>query len=382
VDFSELPQSSRDLIDAAELAAQSVFDAFQGDKDSLTAQAEEMGTSLSSIAFAPGNMALKVAAAKDTQGRHAAADLLFRVTTGEYWKLLRPDVEAFMSKTTDVWRWAYQKFQINAEIPATVKRAWRIWALQARAAAAGRLPRPPLSNTVPAEIPALQGMAKGAMRGAKRKPKSSKRPFSSRPHLPLNVHESVAEIEERTRRLLKGCRNIAPNGHRLSFNVEKATEILRTCAADAFDKQAEYLTSRAAFDPQWLSEVASQTLSATLDTIDPLDLLWDSVPEMPAALWGTLTASLEKWNRNPPLKQTVKSSGKSENNTDRRAAVDSYIEEVRKAGQRITRTTIWKFAGYKSRTEFERWERNDLDHPNKAADGRFTRILTERPHLK
>jgi hypothetical protein len=70
-------------------------------------------------------------------------------------------------------------------------------------------------------------------------------------------------------------------------------------------------------------------------------------------------------------------------NATRRAEVDAYIEEVfSRTGKRITRTDIWKSARYKSRTEFERWERNDQSHPNKTAHQRFTRILTEKPHLK
>jgi hypothetical protein len=69
--------------------------------------------------------------------------------------------------------------------------------------------------------------------------------------------------------------------------------------------------------------------------------------------------------------------------TDRRKAVDAYIEDVlSQKGIRITRTDIWKQARYKSRTEFERWERNDPKNPNKTAHERFTRILTEKPHLK
>jgi hypothetical protein len=68
---------------------------------------------------------------------------------------------------------------------------------------------------------------------------------------------------------------------------------------------------------------------------------------------------------------------------DRRAMVNKYIEDVfRIKGKRITRTEIWKMAKYKSRTEFERWERNDPKNPNKAANERFMRILTEKPHLK
>lgn len=65
----------------------------------------------------------------------------------------------------------------------------------------------------------------------------------------------------------------------------------------------------------------------------------------------------------------------------RRAAVNSYIQEVlAQTGKRITRTDIWKKAGYRSRTEFERWQRGDK-RANKAADKNFNRILTDKPHL-
>jgi hypothetical protein len=60
---------------------------------------------------------------------------------------------------------------------------------------------------------------------------------------------------------------------------------------------------------------------------------------------------------------------------DRRAAVDSYIETMhRKTGRKITRAQIWRSAGYKTRSEFERWERNDL-RATAAARRNFTRIL-------
>jgi hypothetical protein len=68
---------------------------------------------------------------------------------------------------------------------------------------------------------------------------------------------------------------------------------------------------------------------------------------------------------------------------ERRAAVDAYIAEVYKeTGRCITRTDIWKSARYKSRTEFERWERNDGARPNKTAHEQFTRVLREKPHIK
>ena len=67
---------------------------------------------------------------------------------------------------------------------------------------------------------------------------------------------------------------------------------------------------------------------------------------------------------------------------ERRAAVDAYIEEVRdKTGKQITRTDIWKKAGYNDRSDFERWERRAKSATN-AAHRNITRVLNEKPHLK
>jgi hypothetical protein len=65
------------------------------------------------------------------------------------------------------------------------------------------------------------------------------------------------------------------------------------------------------------------------------------------------------------------------------AEVKAYRAEVlQKTGKKITKKAIWERAGYKSRTEFERWERQDAKHPNAAADEAFTKILRDKPHLK
>jgi hypothetical protein len=66
----------------------------------------------------------------------------------------------------------------------------------------------------------------------------------------------------------------------------------------------------------------------------------------------------------------------------RRALVDAFIEqELNRTGKRITKTTIWKRVGYRNRTEFERWMRNDPKATKTAAD-RFTRLLREKSPLK
>ena len=72
---------------------------------------------------------------------------------------------------------------------------------------------------------------------------------------------------------------------------------------------------------------------------------------------------------------------------DRRALVDAYIQEVlTRTGKRLSRADIWRSAGDKSRAEFERWESCWYEKrgkkPNAAANSRFMRILTTKPHLK
>jgi hypothetical protein len=63
----------------------------------------------------------------------------------------------------------------------------------------------------------------------------------------------------------------------------------------------------------------------------------------------------------------------------RRALVDAHIDEVfRLTKKRISRSDIWKEAGYTGATEFERWQRNDL-LTSKKANRLFTRILTKKP---
>lgn len=101
-----------------------------------------------------------------------------------------------------------------------------------------------------------------------------------------------------------------------------------------------------------------------------------------AKLGGDSAVPIVLINDSPgtPRRQHVGEGSLSAQNTiksERRAAVDSYIQTVlRQTGKRITRSTIWKSAGYRSRTEFERWERND-SRTTQAADRIFTRILAD-----
>jgi len=67
---------------------------------------------------------------------------------------------------------------------------------------------------------------------------------------------------------------------------------------------------------------------------------------------------------------------------ERDNAIQAYIDEVfEKTGKWITQTSIWKSLGYKDRSEYERWKRND-PRTTDAAKERFPRFLKEKPHLK
>lgn len=63
---------------------------------------------------------------------------------------------------------------------------------------------------------------------------------------------------------------------------------------------------------------------------------------------------------------------------NRRLAVAAFIKSVSQAGRKITRKTIWTFAGYKHPTEFERFQRNDT-RTTRSAITNFSRILNMAP---
>jgi hypothetical protein len=97
-----------------------------------------------------------------------------------------------------------------------------------------------------------------------------------------------------------------------------------------------------------------------------------------------LQGSINEWKGKRLLmpERPDHSSKQTAGTPKRREAIDRYIDEVfRMTGRKITRTDIWKAARYKTRTEFERWERYDK-RATKAADERFLGILAEKPHLR
>jgi hypothetical protein len=107
-----------------------------------------------------------------------------------------------------------------------------------------------------------------------------------------------------------------------------------------------------------------------------------SISESPK-LRGNIVGKRPHWLTEPSAPATTDKRALESKHANRRAMVDAYIEDVlSKTSKRISRKDFWMKAGYETRTEFERWQRRDRKHPNKAADKNFMRILLEKPHLK
>ena len=134
VDHSKLPQAARDLIEAAEIEAQSIFDQCVKGSNYLLQQAHEAGFDPFDIGFSPGRPALEAARTLTQQCPFRAAGHLFHATALVYWQhVLRPDVTTFIALLGTIWEWAYGKFGLRFELPEEVKLNWKVWALKTRA---------------------------------------------------------------------------------------------------------------------------------------------------------------------------------------------------------------------------------------------------------
>jgi hypothetical protein len=137
-------------------------------------------------------------------------------------------------------------------------------------------------------------------------------------------------------------------------------------------------------DGFWHERGAPDLVYLTVLVLDAL-----SLATQPA---GALTFGRQAATTSTPADQTKRqerrvpatAAGLSWESTaeERRAAVNAYLQEVLdKTGEKLTRKAIWTKAGYKNRSEFERWERAD-SRATKTAHDNIVRVLTQKPHLK
>lgn len=231
--------------------------------------------------------------------------------------------------------------------------------------------------------------------------------MDDKPELPDAIHariESESAAADRAVKFLREQPGFARIRTRLAGQIEQFEEIGRL----EFQSEARAQLVLSWFDAQaraFLPLVTSQELLRAYEDLFAFrkNLAWyeftGQSPEfLPPA--GPLLVQIEEelykrarnWTakargRIAALPHSVTDPADEGARTDRRAAVNAYIEEVFRAKRRrISGTDIWKAAGYKSRAEFERWESYWYEKhgkkPNKTADRRIRRILDQKPHLK
>jgi len=106
--------------------------------------------------------------------------------------------------------------------------------------------------------------------------------------------------------------------------------------------------------------------------------------DLPEASFDKEQKAQQSDRRNGPVNLQKAKTAQSALRTaaERRKAVQACIDEVfEKTGKRITRKDIGTSAQYSTRTEFERWKRND-PKATRAANERFVQLLQEKRHLK
>jgi hypothetical protein len=129
VDFSYLPEADRKLMDTVRSNAQSIFGKAEADHNDLALRA-----AIEFVEFAPGNKVYEVARSVLAEGRSTAALHLFQAAIKVHWRLLEPDVEAYMQRMAIFWVEAHREFDSNFDIksamPDDLSRNLREWALK------------------------------------------------------------------------------------------------------------------------------------------------------------------------------------------------------------------------------------------------------------
>jgi hypothetical protein len=135
VDVSDLPESSRTLIAAAEIEAQSIFANSRQAANQLVAEAYRQGVDPSGIGYSPGDIPLDLARKERAEGQDRAAEHLFGITAGEYMKREPLDTEGFNAKLETIGDWVSGKYQPSRSVLDELNRQFRALALRKRAAA-------------------------------------------------------------------------------------------------------------------------------------------------------------------------------------------------------------------------------------------------------
>jgi hypothetical protein len=167
------------------------------------------------------------------------------------------------------------------------------------------------------------------------------------PNWPLHLHETVGNIETRTRKCLEGCLAGEPHVAGVFLDVDKVTMILRASAAESFQATASFYESHTGFCRQWLEEEMARTVMATL-CLAPVGFIFSSSynearPSIRKELERELCLILEKRLVSPvPSRPETNSEGNIVLKRRRGRPMSIPVETKQKAMEAKMRGAGWK----------------------------------------
>jgi hypothetical protein len=220
--------------------------------------------------------------------------------------------------------------------------------------------------------------------------------FQRPPLVPLTIEEITQlahEIDERYWPLIiefRVAKFIPPS---IPVPPQRPLQLLRLFSAyalDLFKSEADRFEQFR--DDQlyatWLSNLSNriavhlQRVFEHLDKADPNALLLyhgASNLQIDASVRRAMFELIKQYMQGPrtqieaPTETAVSQHESIGTNFGNRKRIESFISKMAASGLKIKRKDIWRVAGYKDRTEFERFQRGD-DH-NKTACLNFNRVL-------
>jgi hypothetical protein len=199
----------------------------------------------------------------------------------------------------------------------------------------------------------------------KKKPKRIAPPIPL-PPLSVDAFLEVERIEQAAKQILGACDDFG-------FNLEKARRCLNTLALPAFTAQLHHYQSLPSFDTRWFPELRDNVIASLLGLLPPGGRHHASAlePDLTSLIDREMLSAL---NRRKEELDAPKANRADDTAEIRRQKIDEFIGMVLAEGRSVSRTEIWRMAGYTNRTEFERYQRC-AKPANKRAVRLFNAIL-------
>ena len=192
------------------------------------------------------------------------------------------------------------------------------------------------------------------------------------PPLPLAVLDKVEKVERYAKYGVSEC------GDSFSFNSEKATRLLRSCAVRVFQIQTDHYFTVKGCCPEWIEEIREKTVQSTVGLLGSHAEHWhrDPIKEEIGRTLKDYIDDLKTQAAAVPRNETKRIEVKPLSNRQR---IEDFLwKATQSASRKMQKQDFWLVARYADRTEFQRFQRND-PRTSHSAIGAFERVLRMSP---